>query len=197
MSEAAPAPAGTPGTPPSLAALAACFLQIALSSFGGGLSAWTRRIVIEQRRWMTDEQFLTALTITRLFPGPNQVNMAIYVGVRFRGAAGALAALAGLLVAPLTILLTLGYAYFHFHDVPALQATLTGVVAAAAGMALSMGVKIVGGYLRQWDAMAFGLAAFVGVTVLKISLPLVVVVLAPLAMAWFWPRGEAPPPERR
>jgi chromate transporter len=191
MSEpAAPAPA------PTLAGLAGCFLQIALSSFGGGLSAWTRRIVIEERRWMTDEQFLTALTITRLFPGPNQVNMAIYVGVHFRGLAGALASLAGLLIVPLTILISLGYAYFHFHQVPALQATLTGVVAAAAGMALSMGFKIVGNYVRQWDAMLFGVAAFAGVSVLKISLPLVVLVLAPLAMLWFWPRGRATPPEQ-
>jgi chromate transporter len=191
MSEAAaPVPA------PTLAGLAGCFLQIALSSFGGGLSAWTRRIVIEERRWMTDEQFLTALTITRLFPGPNQVNMAIYVGVHFRGFAGALASLAGLLIAPLTILIGLGYAYFHFHQVPALQATLTGVVAAAAGMALSMGFKIVGNYMRQWDAMLFAVAAFAGVSLLKISLPLVVLVLAPLAMLWFWPRGAAAPPEQ-
>ncbi|MDX2166053.1 MAG: chromate transporter [Deltaproteobacteria bacterium] len=186
-----------PVVAPSLAALAGCFLQIALSSFGGGLSAWTRRIVIEERRWMTDEQFLTALTITRLFPGPNQVNMAIYVGARFRGLPGALAALAGLLGVPLAILITAGWVYFHFHHIPALQAVLSGVVAAAAGMALSMGFKIVGNYLRQWDAMLFGIAAFVGVSVLKISLPIVVVVLAPLAMLWFWPRGAAAPTEPR
>lgn len=186
MSEA-PVPA------PTLTALAACFLQIALSSFGGGLSAWTRRLVVEQRRWLNDEQFLSALTIARLFPGPNQVNMAIYIGVRFQGLPGALAALTGLLVVPLAILLALGTAYFHFHTVPALQATLSGVVAAAAGMALSMGFKIVGGYLRQIDALLFAAAAFVGVTVLHVRLPIVVVVLAPLAMLWFWPRGDAAP----
>ena len=190
-------PAAAPVATPTLAQLAGCFMQIALSSFGGRLSAWTRRIVIEDRHWMTDEQFLTALTITRLFPGPNQVNMAIYVGVHFRGAAGALAALAGLLGAPLTILISLGYAYFHFHHVPALQATLTGVVAAAAGMALSMGFKIVGTYLRQWDAMAFGIAAFVGVSILHVPLPIVVLVLAPLAMLWFWPRETPPTAEKQ
>lgn len=185
MSEA-PRPA------PTLAALAACFLQIALSSFGGGLSAWTRRLVVEQRQWLNDEQFLSALTIARLFPGPNQVNMAIYIGVRFQGLPGALAALAGLLVVPLAILIALGTAYFHFHTVPALQATLSGVVAAAAGMALSMGFKIVGSYLRQLDALLFAAAAFVAVTVLHIRLPIVVLVLAPLAMLWFWPRDAAP-----
>jgi chromate transporter len=188
MSEPAPAA-------PTLAGLASCFLQISLSSFGGGLSAWTRRIVVERRRWLTDEQFLSAITIARLFPGPNQVNMAIYVGVHFRGLPGALAALAGLLGVPLAILLTLGWAYFHFHTVPELRATLSGVVAAAAGMALSMGVKLIGNYWRQPDALVFAAAAFAAVSLFRVSLPVVVLVLAPLAMAWYWPRGPQPPAE--
>ena len=183
MSEA-PRPA------PTLGELASCFLQIALSSFGGGLSAWTRRLVVEQRKWMTDEEFLSALTIARLFPGPNQVNMAIYVGVEFRGFAGALAALAGLLIVPLAILIGLGVAYFHFHTVPALQATLAGVVAAAAGMALSMGFKILPNYWRQLDAVLFAAAAFVAVSLFHLHLGVAVLILAPLAMLWFWPRDR-------
>jgi chromate transporter len=106
----------------TLLGLAVCFLQISLASFGGGLSAWTQRMVVEQRRWLTNEQFLSAVTISRLFPGPNQVNMAIYVGEHFRGLPGTLAALAGLLGVPLGILLTLGWAYFHYHQVPELRA---------------------------------------------------------------------------
>lgn len=187
------APAAEPVV--TLWGLATCFLSIALASFGGGLSAWTQRIVVEKRRWLNNEQFLSALTISRLFPGPNQVNMAIYIGDHFKGLPGALAALAGLLVVPLAILLTLGWAYFHYHHVPALQATLSGVVAAAAGMALSMGFKLVGAYVRQPAALLFTAAAFAGVSIFRFSLPLVVVVLAPLAMAWYWPRGGAP--ERR
>jgi chromate transporter len=174
----------------TLGGLASCFLQIALSSFGGGLSAWTHSIVVERRRWMSDEEFLNALTIARLVPGPNQVNMAIYVGQRFRGLPGALAALAGLLGVPLALLVTAGWAYFHFHSMPALRAVLGGVVAAAAGLALSMGCKLLGGYLRDPASLVFAAAAFVGVDVLKLSLPLVVLILAPVAMAWFWPRGE-------
>lgn len=178
-------------SPVTLAGLASCFLQIALSSFGGGLSAWTHRIVVERRAWMTDQEFLNAMTIARLVPGPNQINMAIYVGQRFRGLPGALAALAGMLVVPLALLLTAGWAYFHFHEVPALRSVLGGVVAAAAGMALSMGFKLLGGYLRDPAGLAFGAAAFLGVDYLKISLPLVVLILAPVAMLWFWPRKES------
>lgn len=179
----------------TLPGLAVVFLKIALASFGGGLSAWTQRVVVEQRRWLNNEQFLSAVTISRLFPGPNQVNMAIYVGEHFKGLPGALAALAGLLVVPLCILLTLGWAYFHYHQVPALRAVLNGVVAAAAGMALSMGFKLIGNYLRQPDALFFAAAAFAGVSLFHLSLPLVVLVLAPLAMVWYWPRGETPAAE--
>jgi chromate transporter len=178
----------------TLPALAACFLQISLASFGGGLSAWTQRIVVEQRRWLNNEQFLSAVTIARLFPGPNQVNMAIYIGEHFRGLPGALAALAGLLGVPLGILLTLGWAYFHYHQVPALRATLSGVVAAAAGMALSMGFKLIGNYLRDPAALLFAAAAFAAVSLLHLSLPLVVLGLAPLAMAWYWPRRRPAAP---
>lgn len=66
---------------PSLSELFWGMLQVALSAFGGGLSAWSQRIVVEQRRWMSNEQFLTGLTVARLFPGPNQINMAVYMAL--------------------------------------------------------------------------------------------------------------------
>ena len=67
--------------------------QVALSSFGGGLSAWSERIVVEDRQWMNKEEFITGLTVARLFPGPNQINMAVYIGSRFHGLTGAIAGL--------------------------------------------------------------------------------------------------------
>jgi chromate transporter len=187
QSATAPAPA-----PVTLAGLTLCFLQISLSSFAGGLSAWTQRIVVERRKLLSNEQFLNAEAISRLFPGGSEVNMAIFVGQHFNGLPGALAALLGVIGVPLLILLILGWAYFHYHTVPEVRAVLTGMVAAAAGMTLSMGFKLIGGYLRQPAALVFGAAAFAGVSVFHFSLPLVVLLLAPLAMAWYWPRGELP-----
>ena len=62
-----------------------CFNHIALASFGGGLSAWSRQMVVEQQRWMSDAEFLSAMTVCRVLPGANQVNLAMFVGAKLRG----------------------------------------------------------------------------------------------------------------
>ena len=176
--------------PPTVthADLAVCFLKIALASFGGGLSAWSRQVIVEERRWLTDEEFLTAYTLSRLLPGPNVTNMAVYVGSRFHGLSGAGAALVGLTLVPLAIMLGLGLVYFHYHHLPAFQATLTGLVSAGAGLTLSMAVKSGLDIIRQPVAMTLAVAAFIGVAVLRWPLLGVLAVLAPIGMALYWPR---------
>ncbi|CAK6700880.1 chromate transporter [Synechococcus sp. CCY9201] len=179
--------------PPGLRALFSGMLQVALSSFGGGLSAWSQRIVVEQRRWMSNEAFITGLTVARLFPGPNQINMAIYIGTRFRGLPGALVALAGMLLVPFSLLMLVGLAYFQLHGLPAVDRVLAGVVAAAAGMALSMGFKILHTYLGDRMALLLAAVTFLALTLGHLRLVPVVLVLGPLAMAWYWPRPGTTP----
>jgi chromate transporter len=179
--------------PPDLRQLFRGMLQVALSSFGGGLSAWSQRIVVEQRRWLSDSQFLTGLTVARLLPGPNQINLAVYIGAGFRGLPGAMAALAGMLLLPFTLLMALGVAYFALHALPAVDRVLAGVVAAAAGMALSMGFRILGDYRRDPFALLLAAGVFVALTWVKLRLIPVILVSAPLAMALYWPRQPAPP----
>jgi chromate transporter len=174
--------------PPGLGALFMGMLQVALSSFGGGLSAWSQRIVVERRRWMTNEQFLTGLTVARLFPGPNQINMAIYIGAEFRGFPGAVAAMAGMLLLPFSLLLGLGVVYFEVHELPAVDRVLAGVVAAAAGMALSMGFKILDQYWKDLVALGLALGVFLALTLFHARLVPVVLIAGTLAMAWYWPR---------
>ena len=175
---------------PSLRQLFFGMLQVALSAFGGGLSAWSQRIVVEQKRWMSDEEFLTGLTVARLFPGPNQINMAVYIGTSFRGLPGAMAALAGMLVVPFTLLMGLGLVYFSVHELPAVDRVLAGVVAAAAGMALSMGFKILDEYWKDPMALLLALLVFVALVFGHVRLVPVVLVSGPIAMVWYWPRGR-------
>ena len=186
----APAPPQPPpaSPPPSLPQLFTGMLQVALSSFGGGLSVWSQRIVVERRRWMTNEDFLTGYTVARLLPGPNQINMAVYIGTFLHGLAGALVALAGMLLVPFAVLMGLGMVYLSFQSLPLVDRVLDGMVAVAAGLALSMGFKILPDY--RADPVALGLAAgvVVAMTVFHVRLVPLLLVLSPLAMAWYWPR---------
>jgi chromate transporter len=178
---------------PGLRELFQGMLQVALSSFGGGLSAWSQRIVVERRRWLSEAQFLTGLTVARLLPGPNQINLAVYVGTGFHGVAGALVALAGMVLLPFSLLLALGVAYFAFHELPAVDRVLAGVVAAAAGMALSMGFRVLGTYRRDPFALLLAAAVFAALTWGHARLIPVILVAGPLAMAWYWPRPAERP----
>jgi chromate transporter len=162
--------------------------QVALSSFGGGLSAWSQRILVEERRWLDNEAFITGLTVARLFPGPNQINMAVYIGSRFHGLRGALVALAGMLLLPFSLLMLLGLAYFELHMVMAVDRVLAGVITASAGMALSMGFKLAGGYSRDPAAVLLAAGSFLAMTVFHVRLIPLVLITGPLAMAWYWPR---------
>ncbi len=125
----------------SLLDLAFTFNHIALASFGGGLSAWSREVLVVEKKWMEEEEFLSAVTMCRILPGANQVNLAVFVGTKMRGIPGAISAVVGLTTIPVVIILALGYAYFKFHEVPALKGVLRGATAAAVALTLSMAFK--------------------------------------------------------
>jgi chromate transporter len=168
--------------------IAMSFNHIALASFGGGLSAWSRHIVVEQRRWMTDEEFLSAMTICRVLPGANQVNLAVFVGARLRGALGAIAAITGLLTAPILIVLGFGALYVAHRDDPGVQAALRGMTAAAVAMSFSMAYRSGRAFIRSPIAWALFLAPLLAIAILRLPLLIVLAVLAPPAMWWAWPR---------
>src|SRR4030081_427214 len=99
MSDTVSAPS-SPSSPsdssPPLLELFVAFALIALCGFGGVL-AWSRRMLVEERRWMTPEEFNDAYALCQFLPGPNVVNLSVVFGRRIRGAIGAAGASAGLL----------------------------------------------------------------------------------------------------
>jgi chromate transporter len=180
-----------PPAAPGAVQIFGAFLRIALLSFGGGLGLWMQREIVERRRWVEPEAFLAGLALARILPGANQVNLAVHLGTRLAGGRGAIAAVAGLTLVPFAVLVAAGIAYFQLHEQPALRTALRGAVAVAAGMALAMAVRLGRPYARRPDAVAFAAAAFAAVHVLRWRVPWVVAALAPIAMAWFWPRDRA------
>ncbi len=189
-------PTPSPLSPPTLLDLMLGFGKIAVVSFGGGLSAWARQVVVEERRWLDDDDFLSALTLCRILPGPNQLNLAVYVGTRTRGFPGAIAALIGLLTLPIGIILALGAVYFAYRDEPQVQAVLRGITAASVGLTLSMGFKVLPRYKTDPMAWALIVASFIAAGVMRYPLLPTLAVLCPIAIAWYWPRKprETPTP---
>jgi chromate transporter len=196
MTDPVPPPDAAPPpitAPPTLGQLFGGMLQVALSSFGGGLSVWSQRILVEQRRWMSNDAFLTGLTVARLLPGPNQINLAVYVGASFHGLIGALTALAGMLLVPFSLLMGVGMLYFHLHAFPLVDRMLAGMVAVAAGLALSMGFKILPAYRRDPVALALAALVFVAMEAFHVRLVPLLLALSPLGMFWYWPRSPQEP----
>ena len=153
------------------------------------MSLWSHRIIVERRQWMTSESFVTGLTVARLFPGPNQINMSVYIGSIFQGLPGSLAAVAGIILFPFTLLMLLGLLYFQFSAIAEVNRLLAGLAAAAAGMALSMGFKILEVYKTDYLALTIAVIVFVSLQVFRFHLIPVVLVAGPVAMSLYWPRG--------
>src|SRR5262245_40164594 len=85
----------------SLGMLFFVVLKVAFFGLGSGL-VWARRIVVEQRRWMSDHEFGDVVSICQFMPGPNIVGIAVCVGQRMRGTVGAIIAASGFVLIPLT-----------------------------------------------------------------------------------------------
>jgi chromate transporter len=176
----------------SLAALYGVFLRLGLVSFGGGMSAWLYREVVDVRRWVTAQEFMAGFALGQILPGVNATNVTIYVGQRLRGAAGAATALAGLLSGPFVIVLAAAAAYDDLLRIPGFDAAMAGVAAAAVGLLLRLGVALAQRVRRSPIPIAVMTATFVAVGMLKWPLVAVVVVLAPVSIAAAWLRsGDA------
>jgi chromate transporter len=175
----------------SLAELAWTFNHIAIASFGGGLSAWSREVLVVEKNWMGEEEFLSALTMCRILPGANQVNMAVFVGTKLGGIPGAAAALVGLCLMPVVFVLVMGYIYFRFKEVPAVKSVLHGASAAAVALTLAMAIKTGQKCLNGLIPILLFAATFVLNGILRWPLPIVLAIVAPLSLIWAWPRKNA------
>lgn len=118
------------------------FTMLALQGFGGVLAVAQRELV-DRRGWLTREEFVDAYSLAQLLPGPNVVNLSLMLGDRFFGWRGALAAVGGMLLVPLVIVLALAASYNRLADFPAVTGALRGMGAVAAGLIVAMGIKMV------------------------------------------------------
>jgi chromate transporter len=175
--------------PPSLTALFLGFVGIGLSSFGGGLTAWVRREVVQRRHWLDDQQFLSGYALSQLVPGATNVNLAVFIGTQMRGATGALACFAGLTAPSLLIMLTAGALYFGSRGMPggtSLSIALSGMGAVAIGLNLGTGIRLAMLSIRRIGPALITAVVALSIGVFGMPLMTVLAVMIPVSLLLAW-----------
>ena len=163
------------------------FTLLALQGFGGVLAVVQRELV-DKKQWLTTDEFVEDWAVAQILPGPNVVNLALMIGGRHFGLAGALAALSGLLLAPTILVLLLAAAVAGVADTPAAQGMLRGMGAVSAGLIAAVGIKLMGALKNNPMGMltCIGISAltFLAIGLLRLPLAWVLLTLGPLASVW-------------
>ena len=157
------------------------FAELGVVSFGGA-AVWGRRLLVNKRGWLTADEFNDVLGMGQVLPGPNMVNASVVIGAREAGVAGSLAALAGILLPPLVLVLVLVGAFERFGDVAIVRDALRGSALAATGLVLANGLAMASRLRGNGLGVAIAIAACAMLGVFRVSLPLIVAAIVPLGI---------------
>ena len=164
-------PEPTPAAPRSNGELFAVFTRLAMQGFGGVLPVAQHELV-DRQRWLSREQFLEMLSVAQVLPGPNIVNLSLMIGDRFFGWPGAMAAMAGILLAPLAVVLVLAVLARESQALPAISGAVAGALrgmgVVAAGLIFATAWKL-GRGLRRSPLGPLGCAALLALTAVSIG----------------------------
>lgn len=159
--------------------------MIGVRGFGGVLP-WARRTIVEERQWLSAAEFTEVLGLCQFLPGGNIINVSVAVGSRFRGGPGAVAAILGLMLAPVAIVIGLGAIYDQFAEQPVVRRAFASLAAAASAFVLTASLKIAAPLRGRWLAMAIAALTFVAIAVIRLPLPLAMPVLAVASILLLW-----------
>jgi chromate transporter len=183
LNDAAPPAAGR--TLPSLWELASVFGLISLTGFGGGQKGQIRRQLVSRKQWITDQDFIEALEVAELLPGPNLLNLAVFIGQRIRGIPGAFVSLIAGSLPPFLIVLAAGAFYFSKYNTPLVHAALNGATAAALGLTLANALELTAESGKRSLNLAFIAATTVAVVYFRLSLVLTLLIFGGLSMLFY------------
>ena len=168
-------------SPPPLRELFLGFLSVGMLGFGGVLP-WARRMIVEQRQWLSPAEFNDMLALCQFLPGPNVINLSASLGYRWYGWAGAITCVTCLMFAPMVIIIGLGMLYARIGGHPSVQHAFAGLSAAAAAMVIATSLKIAAPLFKRPYALVIVAITFVAAAVLRVPLLYVVLVCAPLSI---------------
>ena len=165
--------------------LFAGFFQSGIMGFGGVLPI-IRRMMVDEKRWLTQMEFNELFSLCQSLPGANVVNLSFAFGAREAGVSGAAAAMCGLMSAPVAIVLGLGGLYTRYGGLAPVRHALLGLAATAAGLVLGTSLRIAVPIVKSWRNAALALAVFGLAVGLHVSLPYIVLIVLPLSVYLSW-----------
>jgi chromate transporter len=174
--------------PPSLTSLFVNFLIVGLVGFGG-VMPWARRMIVEQRRWLTATEFTDMLGLCQFLPGGNIMNLTIAFGARFHGIPGSLVCFVGLMAAPVTGVILLGAIYDRFSELPWVRHGFAGLAAGAAALVLANALKIASPLRTRPLGIGVAVVSFAAIALLRLPLLVALPVLVVLSTLVQWRSG--------
>jgi len=178
---------GASPRPSSLADLFWSFTRLALQGFGGVL-AIVQHELVEEKQWLTPEEFMEDWAVAQILPGPNVVNLSMMIGDRYFGWRGALTAVAGMLAFPLLIVLALAALFAGISDSPGVQGALRGMGAVAAGLIVGTGLKLISSLKENvmGAPVCWSLSTITFIAIALLHVPLAWVLLGAGTLACVW-----------
>jgi chromate transporter len=165
---------------PTLSDLTRTFAKVGCLSFGGPAAqiALMHREILDERKWVSEADYLRALSFCMLLPGPDAMQLATWIGWRLHGVKGGLIA-GGLFVLPgALIVLALSLTYAAFGQVPVVAALFTGVQAAVIAIVIEALIRVSKRALKSREAYVIAVAAFLGLFAFKLPFPVIILAAA-------------------
>ena len=165
---------------PSFKELCRVFSRIGFLSFGGpaGQIALMHREVIDERQWVSEKEYLTALNFCMLLPGPEATQLATWVGWRLHGAKGGLAAGLLFVVPGALVIMGLAIIYGAYGAVPEIAAIMFGIKAAVLAIVIEALLRVARRALKTQLDWLTAAMAFIALFVFNLPFPVVILVAA-------------------
>ncbi len=182
---------GSTQKPVPLSDLFLQFLFVGTVSFGGGIIAYERILLVEKRKWITADQFMAYLAISQTMPGLNSVNLAVLTGDYLRGIRGSVIALLGLILPGSVLVLLLGFVYTALTDHAITVLLLTGIAAGATGLLAAVTYRIGDDHWRKPISLLLIAATFILMSIVKLQLLEVLAIMAPIGLFIYRPKSKS------
>lgn len=167
------------------------WLKLGFISFGGpaGQISIMHQELVEQRRWISESQYLRALNYCMMLPGPEAQQLATYMGWTMHGIKGGIAAGVLFILPSLFILIALSWVYLRYGEVPAVVSVFYMIKAAVVAIVFQAAYRIGSRVLKNGLMRAYAIAGFAAVLLSDISFPYLVVgaAISGWILSHYWP----------